>query len=104
MKRTTGGTLDSHHTEFDERNLLLQLALGLIAAAKRLDAILAQHGRSSAAEKRAAAPGDEVLVDFLLGVIAFRNRVMGHLESSRTPVKPRAPAPAKTPFPEDLRR
>ncbi|WP_437932973.1 hypothetical protein [Sorangium sp. So ce341] len=89
--------LDEHGEEFDERNAFLHLALGLVSASRRLDAVLARHGRrpsSSPGVPRLPEPGDERLLDFLLGLISFRESVHRALRAAKR--APRA-APGPTP-------
>jgi hypothetical protein len=85
--------LDSHASAFGERNPLLHLSLGLLSAARRLDAVLEQFvvpGDDHAADDR-----DPLLVDFLLGAIAFRGRVAEALR--RASESTAAPEPTTAP-------
>ena len=84
-----------HDSELEERNVFLQLALGLISASHRLDRILSRHGRSEPGPRHASRNReDEQLVHFVLGVVSFRARVMAALETAR-----RSSRPAKAPSP-----
>ncbi len=83
--------LHRHRDEFADRNLFLQLGLGLVASSHRLDALLSRHGKGpgdTAPKDRA----EEELIHFVLGLISFRDRVMGHLSRARR--GPPEPAPA----------
>ena len=65
--------------EFDERNLLLQLALGLLSASRRFDRVLQRHATEKAStHDTIAAAEDEPVLSFVLGLIAFRARVEWH--------------------------
>lgn len=78
--------LHEHRDEFDERNLFLQLALGLGSASRRLDDLLARYGKG--AGTTAGHDGDEALLHVVLGLIAFRDRVIGALAAARRPPPP----------------
>jgi hypothetical protein len=95
--------IGDHGDEFDERNLVLQLALGLVSACRRLDLVLERHGRGGAAPPAPPQPGDATLVEFVLGLIAFRDRAMGVLASARRP-KPSAVPPERPRALRDLLR
>jgi hypothetical protein len=89
VKASARPLLHRHRDEFADRNLFLQLSLGLVASSQRLDALLARHGKGpgvGAAEDRA---GEEIL-HFVLGLISFRDRVMGHLQQARQAPPPEA--------------
>jgi hypothetical protein len=68
--------LETRIEEFDERNLVLQAALGLASAAEKVDRVIARHvpaepdGRSDDLQ-----PEDALLVDFALGVLSFRRTI-----------------------------
>jgi hypothetical protein len=83
--------LGDHQDEFDARNLFLQLTLGLASAARTLDGLMARHGRSvtraSPGAPAESAPGDELLLDFMLGLASFRDRVGGALSAARQPAR-----------------
>lgn len=77
----------------DERDLVLYLALGLVAASRRLDAVLARHGRrADPGGDAGAADGGEPALYFVLGLIALRQRAMAMLTDARCPAAPE-PAP-----------
>jgi hypothetical protein len=80
--------LHKHNSEFSERNLFLQLALGVLSASRRLDRVLAEN-RAIPVEPKASDPGgdanrDQALVHFVLGVIAFRDRALVALTGARS--------------------
>jgi hypothetical protein len=89
----TATALDRHACDWRERNPLLHLALGLLSAARRLDAVLEQFAVPDGA--RAADRRDPLLVDFVLGAIAFRGRVADAL--SRAAESTAAPEPSAPP-------
>ncbi len=75
----------------DERDLVLHLALGLVAASRRLDAALAKHGRRAAEDSGAGAgAGEEAALSFVLGLISFRQRAMAALTAARHPARRQA--------------
>jgi len=68
--------LETRTDEFDERNLVLQAVLGMLSAASRVDRILDREAPVNATGR----PGviheeDRVLVEFVLGVVSFRETV-----------------------------
>ena len=69
--------LETRIDEFDERNLVLQLALGLLSASSRLDAILERHvPETPDLEPPALHDEDRLLVDFVLGLVSFRGTIV----------------------------
>lgn len=83
--------------EFDERNLWLQLLLGCLSAATTLDAFLDRHApprTTNGAEPVLASsePGDDVLIAFVLGLVAARNHLHAELEraAEQEPSAPRS--------------
>lgn len=79
--------LHEHRDEFEERNLFLQLALGLGSASRRLDDLLARYGKPPSEPAREDA-GDTAILHFVLGLISFRDRVMSALAAARRPPPP----------------
>ncbi|WP_437805115.1 hypothetical protein [Sorangium sp. So ce1078] len=76
--------LGEHGEEFDERNPFLHLALGLVSASRRLDAVLARYGRrASSSPDVPRLPEDELLLDFLLGLVSFRENVHHVLRAAK---------------------
>lgn len=74
----------------DERDLVLHLALGVVAASRRLDEVLA--GPAARARRGAAAgPGEEAALSFVLGLISFRQRALAALTAARLAAAPRRP-------------
>lgn len=87
----------------DERNAFLQAVLGLISGAARLDHLLAVYGTPAAdAPCTSLAPSDRQGVAFLLGLVAFRNR-LHHVLSSLPHAQPSAYAQPAEPLRELLR-
>jgi len=83
--------LDRHGTEFDERNLLLHLTLGLLGLGRRLDALLDAHAPELAPSQAEASPeidleNDRLLL-FALGLVSFQQKLRGH--AGRVPGVPR---------------
>ncbi|MFT3772740.1 MAG: hypothetical protein QM820_45705 [Minicystis sp.] len=73
--------LDERPDEFDHRNLFLHALLGMISAGRRLDAAAAQ---TSNPEAPPVAEDDPWLL-CVLGMIAFRERLAGHLDRVEAP-------------------
>ena len=74
-----------HGDEFDWRNTFLQLALGFVSASHRLDCLLASYGRRAPeAPVGALTRQESLLVDFVLGLIAFQGKALGTLKSARS--------------------
>ncbi|HYC22483.1 MAG TPA: hypothetical protein VEI94_07265 [Candidatus Bathyarchaeia archaeon] len=82
---------------FAERNLFLQVALGMVSLSQRFDALLVEHGFASrAGESLASHPDerpDEPVLLFLLGLASFSGRAMQHLDGARRSAPPRAREP-----------
>lgn len=79
--------IGEHGNEFDERNVFLHVALGLLAASRRVDGVLVKYGRP-ASRTAANTPEDVQLIEFMLGVISFRNNVVLALDSARDGARP----------------
>jgi hypothetical protein len=98
--------IHEHRNQFDERNLFLQVTLGLISLSRRFDALLLACGPADPPATAAADQRDRFL-DLVLGVAAFSRRAMRHIEAaaqSRTP-GPRSTRPhASDRRPPTLRR
>ena len=89
-------TLHKLDDEFDDRNLFLQVALGLVSACAQFDSLVALHGSVAAASALPAAarsPDDPVL-DALLGLVALSQCLMAHLNAARSAAPAEAPAAA----------
>lgn len=81
--------LERRPTDYAQRNLLLQVTLGLLAGAEHLDELLARH-----APPRAGAPGElEPATWAILGLIAFGERLRQALAEVPQPAPEAAPAP-----------
>lgn len=82
---------------FAERNLFLQVTLGMVSLSQRFDALLVEHGFASGAEEPLSSqPGerpDEPVLLFLLGLASFSGRAMQHLDGARRSAPPRAREP-----------
>lgn len=71
--------LHARGENFDERNPLTLLVLGLLSLGSRLDGLLAAHPGEP---DDAPDPGDgHPWDDAVLGMIALRERLLGHLEA-----------------------
>jgi hypothetical protein len=94
--------LDSVRDEFADRNVFLHLLLGLVALARRLDALLPGPGDSPAAGAEAppppegGAPADPFL-DLVLGLVSLRRTVATELGASPSAHAGAEPAPAPHP-------
>lgn len=91
-----------HHVdEFAERNVFLHLALGALSAGRRLDALLDRHARADG-PRGEPRPGDEALIAFTLGLIAFHQRARALLAaaavSAPAPERRAPPAPTRIPL------
>ncbi|MGI9591763.1 MAG: hypothetical protein ACR2P8_10380 [Myxococcota bacterium] len=84
--------------EFHQRNLLLQLTLGLVALGDRLEDLLDDHAPPSAAAKRpGASPEEAALIDFTLGLLALHRALRAQLEAACPAAAPEAPAQSSRP-------
>lgn len=91
--------LERRPDDFSQRNLLLQVALGLLAAGRTLDELLASH---VPAEPSAPGDPDDAGALFVLGLLAFSRRVQAVLAAVPAPPR-RAPPPERPPLAEPLR-
>jgi hypothetical protein len=88
--------------DFAHRNLFLQVTLGLVSCARRFDALLEAHALPGAGPPQDdAEPGDPLL--FVLGLVAFRSRLMAAVEAIPLPPVPPPRPPSAHGF-EDPRR
>lgn len=75
-------------SDFPERDLFLQLALGMVSFARRFDEVLA-IGLMPAPDEVDPDPDDvpreEALTFFLLGLVAFRERAMALVDQAVEP-------------------
>ena len=102
--------VDERRAVFDDHNLFRLAVLGLVSASRRLDRLLAAHGHSpdGPASLVPEAVEDDPLLCAVLGLIAFRDRVLLHLGSAlrgsplARPVA--AEASAAPPAPRELLR
>lgn len=90
--------LQRRPNDFAHRNLLLQVTLGLISAAKRFDALVEAHAPPEAPRREGEPALDDALY-FVLGLVAFRARLMTAVEGIPLP-----PAPPLPPSPPDIDR
>lgn len=83
--------LHARGENFDERNQLAQLVLGLLSLGSRLDGLLAAHpgGQGDAPSPSDGHPWD----DAVLGMIALRARLLEHLEAGCPVPAPRRDEP-----------
>lgn len=77
--------LHSTRGDFGEQNPPLQLLLGLLSATERLTQLLP----SPQADTAEASAAPDPIVAALLGVVAFRSRLLAVLEPARTECHPR---------------
>lgn len=101
--------LERRPDDFAERNLLLQLTMGLIATSKTLDELLEAYApvaRSShppPVEGDDPPPAEDTGALFILGLIAFKERLAAALATTPEPPT-RDPSAAPTTPLEDLLR
>lgn len=89
--------LHRHDAQYDERNLFLQVTLGLVSACRRVEDVVRQHGA-----RTAAPPGpDDAFFYAVLGVIAVTRRTMHHVEHALATARP--PASRAEPSPSGPR-
>ena len=76
--------LDVQHGEFDVRNLLLQLALGLESKGEQLEAILDSQAPAcpNATGPSREGVGDDPLAHLVLGLISLRAKLRRHLTAA----------------------
>jgi hypothetical protein len=86
-------------SEFDHRNLWLQLLLGLLAAGERLDALLDRHAPARGGEPVGAEDddADDATVALVLGLVAVTARVRATLEDAAHDVALHAGDPLASP-------
>jgi hypothetical protein len=86
--------LDDQRGEFDQRNLLLQLALGLLSAGDELERLI--DLRAEGAAESPPPPGDDALTHLVLGLLSLRTTVGRQLEFAGREA-PELPAPPVEP-------
>lgn len=88
-------TLSEQIRSVDEYNQLVPLALGLLSASRRLDAVL-EASLAADAPRDEAVPGDDPVLLAALGVVALRARLGRWLEhAAPDSTSDRDPAPAE---------
>jgi hypothetical protein len=69
--------IDSQRTEFADRNLVLQAAMGILSIGEHFDRLLArfapERGESCSPFM---TPEDRILVDFALGILSVRSTLL----------------------------
>jgi hypothetical protein len=83
--------------EFDERNVVLYLALGAVSLSRRLDDVLSTALSYSKDDSRERSRGDETLLFGALGLMAIRAQIIGALSEAAQQEKPSRTRPV----PED---
>jgi hypothetical protein len=71
---------------------VVHLALGLLSATRRVDALVAQYARPLPRTAEHPAPAKEDALHLVLGLIAFRKKLHTTLEAAAPPPPPIAPA------------
>ncbi|MDC3378999.1 hypothetical protein OAX78_01795 [Planctomycetota bacterium] len=100
--------LQTPASEFDQRNATLQLSLGCLAWGDRLRALLAAEGIEPRADAQSDCVDDPVY--FVLGLLAFDQRVRNELSAAAQAQQPQrwqpgaAPPEPKAQLPRDLLR
>lgn len=90
--------------EFDDRNVVFQLALGLLSFGDQLRALLEEHApESSGGTSPPVGPPDDV-VAFVLGLIEFERRSRDLLEAECSAPADSAAVPASAFDPRGLLR
>lgn len=81
--------LHQHATEFQSRNLLLHLALGLRSHGATLHTLIERYAPPDA-PRLPSSPSDERLIAATLGLVALFARLEAHLQhaASRAPTAP----------------
>lgn len=94
--------LHARSDNFDERNPLARLVLGLLSLSQRLDALLTAH----AGDPDDATPDGHPWDDAVLGLLAARGRLLEHLAAGcPQPEEPAAsPAAARHERPREVLR
>lgn len=83
--------LTARRPEFHGQNLFFLALLGLLSGSSRVRELLERHGRpTGAAPVVAPALTDDPVLAVVLGVVALRERVLGHVSTALT--VPSAPA------------
>lgn len=80
--------LERRPDDFARRNLLLQITMGMLSTAQTLDELLARH--APAAGGGAGDPDDGGAL-FVLGLIAFTQRLRAAAASANPPTREAAP-------------
>jgi hypothetical protein len=76
--------VDDRRADFEDQNLFFLATLGLVSASRRLERLLAAHGRSPGGAVSLApdAVENDPLLCAVLGAIALRDRVLFHVGSA----------------------
>lgn len=77
--------LQEQGEEFDRRNLLLQLTLGMLSASQRLDALLDRYAPAGSQREPTRDDPQDPLLCFVLGLVSFRNSLHEELEIAAPP-------------------
>lgn len=91
--------LERRPDDFARRNLLLQITMGMLSTAQTLEELLARH---APAEGGGAGDPDDEGALFVLGLIAFTQRLRATAAAAEPPA--RAAAPVEERSLEDLLR
>ncbi len=98
------GILDRRPVDFMEHNAFLHFVLGVESARRKLDALVARHGRPRAPGAAGASGEDDgAMLYFVLGLSSFGARIAEQVQAMRAPSS-EAPAGAKRSGLRDLLR
>jgi hypothetical protein len=75
------------HSRFLDDNPLLHLALGMISAGKTLDTLLETYAAPDASPNSNDDESAAIAVEFVLGLIAFRRKLLGTLDAASNETK-----------------
>jgi hypothetical protein len=81
-------TIHELGNSFDERNVCLNVALGMISVLRRFKKVLRDHGspdeRRNDVDEGQSVREENLLLYGVLGLISFSTSMMSHLEATKT--------------------
>ena len=94
--------LDEHHDQFDDRNVFLQVLLGLVSGGRTLEMLLMAHGPAPVAPEAERAAQLDAFLDAVVGLVSLSQGLNRHLDAAAASAADAAAAPSVTP-PASLR-
>jgi hypothetical protein len=89
--------VDEHCDQFDDRNLFLQVLLGLVSGSRTLEELLVAYGPATAVAPEQRDTPCDTFLDVVVGLVAVSRQLAMELEAVAPPAADTAPEPVAPP-------